>query len=493
MPDHQRTSSGVAATPPRGWNSYNAYTWKVTEAQFLAECRAVAAQLLHAGYDTCVVDYLWFQDLDDGTQPAHRHTQQHASGDQDAVTRMHVDSYGRLQPAPDRWPSAWSATREPLGFAPVAEIVHGLGMRFGIHVMNGVSQAAVDQNSPILGGSGATASDVALPSSRCNWWHGMMDINVSTPAAHRYYDSLYRQFAEWGVDLIKLDCAFGIQDYRPHAIAAQSVALRRTGRPMIFSISPGQAATVAMARHVAPLVDMYHRFHRLPPPSRAFHHPLTSSTTLSRLPPPSHFHHPLLPPPSHALFHRLLTPSLTFGRYRVSGDVWDDFKNVSSSFGKAAELANASLIGAPGKEGGGTGRGACCSWPDLDMLPLGFITSPGSGKQPHRMSSLTPAEQRTLMTLWGIVRSPLMFGGSLIGLGGLDTSTRALLTNPRLLAINANSTGNRQVRYLAHPHKGGPPKHVVWAARGVPGSPSGAFDAYAGMLYVLFSPPLTPF
>jgi hypothetical protein len=50
-----------AATPPRGWNSYDAFTWRVTEAEFLANCEYVAAHLLAHGYEYCVVDYLWFQ------------------------------------------------------------------------------------------------------------------------------------------------------------------------------------------------------------------------------------------------------------------------------------------------------------------------------------------------------------------------------------------------------------------------------------------------
>ena len=50
--------------PPRGWNSYDSYTWKVSESEFLANCEAVSKQLKASGYEYCVVDYLWFQDLD---------------------------------------------------------------------------------------------------------------------------------------------------------------------------------------------------------------------------------------------------------------------------------------------------------------------------------------------------------------------------------------------------------------------------------------------
>ena len=55
------TAPPSALTPPRGWNSYDSYTWKVTEADFLANCAAMAQALGPSGYEYCVVDYLWFQ------------------------------------------------------------------------------------------------------------------------------------------------------------------------------------------------------------------------------------------------------------------------------------------------------------------------------------------------------------------------------------------------------------------------------------------------
>ena len=46
------------------------------------------------------------------------------------------------------------------------------------------------------------------------------------------------------------------------------------------------------------------------------------------------------------------------------------------------------------------------------MLPLGQIGIRAERGDP-RMSLLTHDEQSTLMTLWSIARSPLMFGGNL--------------------------------------------------------------------------------
>jgi hypothetical protein len=68
------------------------------------------------------------------------------------------------------------------------------------------------------------------------------------------------------------------------------------------------------------------------------------------------------------------------------------------------------------------------------MLPLGRLAL---GK---RDTKFTPDEQRTLMTLWSIARSPLIMGGDL---RHLDAPTLALLTNRAVLAVNQASTDNR--------------------------------------------------
>jgi hypothetical protein len=55
---------------------------------------------------------------------------------------------------------------------------------------------------------------------------------------------------------------------------------------------------------------------------------------------------------------------------------------------------------------------------------------------------LTPDEQRTVMTLWSIFRSPLIIGGDL---PELDSATLALLTNPEVLAVDQRGVAPRQV------------------------------------------------
>jgi hypothetical protein len=72
-------------------------------------------------------------------------------------------------------------------------------------------------------------------------------------------------------------------------------------------------------------------------------------------------------------------------------------------------------------------------WPDCDMLPFGVI---GTGFEKARSTNFTREEQRTVMTLWSIFRSPLIMGGDLTR---LDDWTRSLMTNESVLA--AQQTG----------------------------------------------------
>jgi alpha-galactosidase len=75
------------------------------------------------------------------------------------------------------------------------------------------------------------------------------------------------------------------------------------------------------------------------------------------------------------------------------------------------------------------------AWPDADMLPLGIIDF---GRKTH----FTLDEQYTLMSLWAIGRSPLIFGGDMTK---LDAQTLELLTNPEMLEVNQHSVNNRQI------------------------------------------------
>jgi alpha-galactosidase len=110
--------------------------------------------------------------------------------------------------------------------------------------------------------------------------------------------------------------------------------------------------------------------------------------------------------------------------WRIEDDLWDNWKSLKNMAGR---IENWWKLVQPG------------AWPDADMLPLGHIGIRAE-RGNDRLSSLTHDEQRTMMTLWAIARSPLMFGGDL---PTLDPFTRSLLTNRDVLRVNQQGTGNR--------------------------------------------------
>lgn len=57
-----------------------------------------------------------------------------------------IDEWGRPIPDPGRWPSSKGGK----GFSEVAKKVHSTGLKFGIHVMRGISLQAFNANTPIL-------------------------------------------------------------------------------------------------------------------------------------------------------------------------------------------------------------------------------------------------------------------------------------------------------------------------------------------------------
>ena len=136
-----------APTPPMGWNSYDYYDTTVTEQQVKANADYMAANLKQYGWEYVVVDIEWYSN-DAGTK---RDKFQYIPFGDDEM-----DAYGRLQPAPDRFPSSIGGK----GFAPLADYVHSLGLKFGIHIMRGIPRTAAQNHLPIFQ-SDFTANDAA--------------------------------------------------------------------------------------------------------------------------------------------------------------------------------------------------------------------------------------------------------------------------------------------------------------------------------------------
>jgi alpha-galactosidase len=331
-------AEGVATTPPMGWNSWDCYGTTVMESEVKANADYMAQKLKQHGWQYVVVDIQWSEPK----AQAHGYR---------ADAELAMDAYGRLIPAVNRFPSS----SEGRGFKPLADYVHGLGLKFGIHIMRGIPRRAVKANLPVSG-SKARAADVADPYSVCPWNSDMYGVDMSRAGAQDYYDSILKLYAEWGVDYIKADDI--ARPAHREEIAALHRAIQRTGRPIVLSLSPGPAM-VKDAEFLRENANLW----------------------------------------------------------RISDDFWDDWKALRLNF------ILMSVWSGYGRPGG---------WPDADMLPLGRIGIRAERGE-NRMTRFTREEQKTLMSLWSIAQSPLMFGGDL---PGNDEFTLALITNDEVLAVN---------------------------------------------------------
>ncbi len=222
-------ANGLAPSPPLGWNSYDSYGGEVNEQEVRANASYLAKNLSRHGWKYVVIDYYWYF-----LHPIRR-------GDQGSL-EVAMDDYGRLLPVADRFPSASGAR----GFKPLADYVHSLGLKFGIHIMRGIPRAAVKKNLPILGTT-AHAQDIADLKNTCAWSTAMYGVDVTKPAGQSYYDSIAKLYAMWGVDYIKADdMSWGEnpvgENYHGPEIEALRKAMNKTGRPMVLSLSPGPTA-----------------------------------------------------------------------------------------------------------------------------------------------------------------------------------------------------------------------------------------------------------
>lgn len=353
-----------APTPPMGWNSWDCYGPTVTEKEVRTNADYMAEKLKQHGWEYVVVDIRWYVE----------NTKAHGYNQTDPIFCM--DEYGRLLPAPNRFPSA---TREK-GFKPLADYIHSKGLKFGIHLMRGIPVIAVEKNTPIKG-TPYHARDIYSKEMQCRWLRDMYTVVADKPGAQEYYNSLFELYASWDVDYVKIDNLS--RPYHKAEIELIRKAIDACGRPIVLSTSPG-ATPLEDAKHIETHANLW----------------------------------------------------------RICDDFWDDWRYLKPMF----ELCrNWAPYSGPGH------------WPDADMLPLGRISLRGE-RGDDRMTRFSRDEQFTLMNLWAIFRSPLMFGGDL---PSNDAFTLSLITNDDLLAVNQHSSNNRELK-----HNNG---NIVWMAD-VPGT-----------------------
>ena len=348
----------TAQTPPMGWNSWDCYGAAVTEAQVRANAEYMASFLKPFGWEYIVVDIQWARAnaLDHSYEP---------------FAELTMDEYGRLIPAPNRFPSAQGGA----GFRPLADYIHSLGLKFGIHIMRGLPRQAAHRRLPVAD-SECFCHLAADPHSVCAWNPDMYGLRCDTPDAKAYYESIFRLYASWGVDFVKCD---DIAREYPHCrreIELISEACRGCGREMVLSLSPGPAP-LEEAEHLKARANMW----------------------------------------------------------RITDDFWDDWRLLKGMFERAEKWC---IHAGPGH------------WPDADMLPVGAVRQ---CEDPAERTRFTPAEQRTMMTLWCMMRSPLMIGAEMTK---NDDFTLSLLTNASILDILKESWCAHPLRTL--------PEESVWIA-----------------------------
>ena len=345
--------------PPMGWNSWDCYGAAVKEEQVRRNAEYMAAHLKEFGWEYIVVDIQWYE-------PGA------VSHEYNRGAELVMDGFGRLMPAVNRFPSAAGGK----GFKPLADYVHSLGLKFGIHILRGIPRQAIRLNPPVMG-TEFRAAEIADFGNVCPWNGDMCGVDMGRAGAQEYYDSIFRLYADWGVDFVKVDDI--ARPYHREEVEGIAGAIKNSGRDMVLSLSPG-AAPVAQAEHLSEWANMW----------------------------------------------------------RMTDDFWDNWELLKKMFDYCREWFPY------------TGEN---HFPDCDMLPLGRIRlcNTENGEETH----FTADEQKLLMSLWAIFRSPLMFGGDMTM---NDTFTLSLMQNREIIDINQNSWGGREVY-----RKG---NEIAWAAYG---------------------------
>jgi hypothetical protein len=229
-----------APTPPMGWNSYDAWGTSIDEDQTLANAQYMKDNLLSHGWQYVVIDARWY----DSVSPSDDRN----FNKEVATHKLTADDNGRLLPALNRFPSA----ADGQGFKPLADKIHAMGLKFGFHLMRGIPRQAVNAKTPI-DGSTFTAADAGDPKSHCSWCPDMYGVR-NNEAGQAWYDSIFRLYASWGLDFVKVDDLS--VPYHGDEIAMIRKAIDKCGRPIVFSTSPG-ATDVIHADEIKVLANQW--------------------------------------------------------------------------------------------------------------------------------------------------------------------------------------------------------------------------------------------
>ena len=352
-----------APTPPMGWNSWDCYYSTVNERIVLQNAEYMRDNLKEYGWEYVVVDIRWY---------ANHPSSGGGWYNQDNNPDCQLDEYGRYLPSPTRFPSVMQNGKNE-GFKALADQIHAMGLKFGIHIMRGLPKYILNapENYKLKGSETTAWSSVYKNKNpECAWLQDNLTVR-NNQYGQLYYNSIVDLYAQWGVDFIKVDDMS--RPYYKNEIAMLRKAIDQCGRPIVLSLSPGKTGYEN--------IDHLHQ---------------------------------------HA------------NQWRMMDDLWDRWDDVKAVFKEAAFWAQHHVQGC---------------YADCDMLPLGRISMTVGdlgycNADGGRKTKLTKDEQLTLMSLWGICHSPLMFGGEMTK---NDAFTLSLLTNRDYLRMHAEGQNAREV------------------------------------------------
>ena len=214
-----------------GWNSWDCYYSSANEKVVMDNARYIAEKGLDEyGWEYVVLDIRWY-----ANHPSLGGGNYNQRGDQDCV----LDEYGRYLPSPSRFPSCM-VDGVNQGFKAMADSIHRMGLKFGIHIMRGLPKYILNNPSAYkLKGSESTPWSQVYTNTtpECTWLKDNLTIQ-NNEAGQLYYNSIFDLYAEWGVDFIKIDDLS--RPFHTDEIRMIRKAIDQTGRPIVLSLSPGK-------------------------------------------------------------------------------------------------------------------------------------------------------------------------------------------------------------------------------------------------------------
>jgi alpha-galactosidase len=378
--------------PTMGFNTWDALHFDCNETQvYQLAASMIGLGLVQSGYRTLVIDDHWFVAPSFGD-----------SFDATSVVTV-IGPHGTQQPDPAKFPN---------GLRPVADWLHRRGMQVGVHMMAGIPRQAVTNPVMFPGSTQSTSQIIQGDAARCTWSTPVYNfLDPNNPNAQIWLNLMFEELASWGVDYVKIDCFYGwnwdaIADVGA-MVEMYRLAASLASREIFVSISPGssyqynspdstlnQFKSVSHRVHSArAIVDFWPQGVIQGQPGNTY--PLFSQTQ------------DLNAWSMHWVLGRYLPLLSNFGGSNVAGAIPSQLFFV-----------------------------------DLDMLPFGGpINLNNHFYEGNVPTILSYDQQRFVMTIWCMLRSPLFIGGDI---RTPDMTSLTILQHPELIAINTYS-GNATV------------------------------------------------